>query len=129
MNKRTALGLGGLLAGMLLAAPPVWAQAQQQGQTQTQGQRQDLGAGGNAQAAPSIKPVPKERTGRVAPFTAGAVPNPGAKAVGTAEAAPSQLPAPKATPEAIDAHQGKWGRHHARRKGKNRHVAAAAGNR
>lgn len=95
MKQLIAVGLGGVLAGLLLAAQPGLAREQ--------------GTTAKPQAAPSIKPVPKERTGKVDPFTVGAVPNPGPQALGTEQAAPSKLPAPKATPEAVESHQGKSG--------------------
>ena len=95
MKHRTVFAIGGVLAGMLMAAQPGLAREQD--------------AGAKPQAAPSVKPMPKERTGKVDPFTVGAVPNPGPKAIGTEQAAPSKLPAPKATPEAVESHQGKVG--------------------
>lgn len=93
MKHGIGFGVGGVLAGMLLAFQPALARDQASGQ----------------QAPPSVKPAPAEQTAKVAPLTAGAVPTPGAKAVGTEQAAPSKLPAPKATPEAVEAHQGKVG--------------------
>ncbi len=98
MKNTVLAAAGGALTAMLLLSQPGVAREENPGMTK--------------QAVPSMKPAAKEKTKNVAPLTVGAVPNPGAKALGTAQAAPSKLPAPKATPEAVDSHQGMAGGGH-----------------